>query len=386
MPSVRRRITQVPVSWMRSGTEQQVLDLSEKFVQAGHAVTVVVPGGQPLDRMADEARAIGASVERIGPLFAPDRKQVLKSLFELGMVLRRTRTEIVHYHYPYLFWHPRLIPVARLAGVRRVVRTEQNPIHEPASTKQRILQHATDAMVSKIVFVSSDNMRKHQQFCGRPAQKCSVIPNAIDPKSILADRSPEYRRKVRAELGLPADAVIALKVGVYDERQGFMDFIRAAPAALAKAPDMHFALLGNCPRRPEAEKLAAELGVTQRIHFLGQRSDVRQILCTFDMYVQSSLFEGMSVSMLEALAAGLPMVTTRVDGVSDVFPGEKGALFADIHDTAGLGEHIARLANDQALRLELGQSAQAHVRQSYTTDMLHQRYSSLYSEMTGTAG
>jgi glycosyltransferase involved in cell wall biosynthesis len=362
---------------MKSGTEQLVLSLSERLVGAGYRVTLLVPDGERLDEMADSGRELGAEVARIGPLFGGNRWQRERTLARVASVLSTAKPDLLHMHYPYLYWHPRLVAVARLVGVRCVVRTEHNPLQGPASLGQRLLMRGADALVREIIFVSSDNLRKHQQFCGRPVEKCSVIYNAVDSETLRASATAEQRREVRARLGLPDDALIAVKIGAYDERQGYLDFVRAA-AQVKTSTNLHFALIGNCPARETVALLAKELGIAERFHLLGNRTDVREILSTFDIYVQCSHYEGMAISMLEGLSAGLPMVTTRVDGVNDVFPDERGALFVDLRDLAGIAAGLKQLSESAELRQKLAATSQPLVRNQFTPVQLFERCRAVY--------
>lgn len=376
----RSHIAQFPVSFMKSGTEQLVLDLSERLVLEGHRVTILVPDGERLDEMAEAGEKLGADVTRVGPLFGASRWQRERTLARVASVLSKARPDLLHLHYPYLYWHPRLLAIARLAGVKRLIRTEHNPLQGPALLAQRLTVRGADALVREIIFVSSDNLRKHQEYCGRPASKCSVIYNAVNHEKIRPSATSEQRAEARARLGLPEDALIAVKIGAYDERQGYLDFVRAA-ARVKTSVKLHFALVGNCPAREAVEQLAKELGIADRFHLLGNRTDVHEILSTFDIFVQCSHYEGMAISMLEALSAGLPMVTTRVDGVSDLFPDEQGALFVDLGDVPGIAAGLERLAENAELRQKLAGRSQALVRSQFTPVQLFERSRAVYERV-----
>jgi glycosyltransferase involved in cell wall biosynthesis len=167
-------------------------------------------------------------------------------------------------------------------------------------------------------------------------------------------------------------------VAALEERKGILDFVAAARVAAAANPNVDFAVVGDGPLRERAESLVAQHGLAGRFHFLGHRGDVRRILCAFDVFVQPSHHEGLSLVMLEALAAGLPMVTTRVDGVSDVLPEERGALCADVGDVGGLGRAMARAAADDGLRGELVAVSQRRVLERFTVEAMYQDYVALY--------
>ena len=173
-------------------------------------------------------------------------------------------------------------------------------------------------------------------------------------------------------------------VGALEERKGVLDFVRAARVALDGDGTLQFFVLGDGGLREAAAALAGELGMAGRVHLLGYRPDVRAILGVSDLYVQPSHYEGLSIAMLEALAAGLPMVTTKVEGVADVFPDGRGAVAVDVGDIGGLGAGIVLLAGDAPLRETLSNRSAARVREAFTIDVIRECYRRLYAELLST--
>jgi glycosyltransferase involved in cell wall biosynthesis len=356
--------------------EQVVLDLSRYFVAAGHDVSVLIPQLATLEGMAAEARALGANVEPVGPLHS-EGHDVVRNGAQLVDVLRRLRPDVVHFHVP-------AEPVcfesvgASIARVPIRIRTEHNPVLQASGKRQRLKMRVMDLTFHRIVYLSQGNRRAHLVRLGRRWAGSTIIGNGVDPLQVNADRSIAHRRQVRLSLNLPLEPEIAVMVGTLEQRKGPLDFVRAARVAASIHPRMHFAIIGDGDLRVSTEELASELGVVDRVHFLGRRQDVRELLSTFDLYVQASHYEGMSVAMLEALAAGLPMVTTRVDGVEDVLPGGSGALLVNIADWHSLGVEIARLAHDSLLRQQLATISQQRVLADFTVDAVCARYRLLY--------
>ncbi len=376
----RMHIAFVAVTYMRSGTEQLILDLSQRLVADGQTVSIVIPGLPALDSMAEAATAMSVRVERAGDLFGRGR-DVRRNACHIFGYFRRERPAIVHLHIP---WAPvgfETIIATWMARVPHLVRTEHNPITAPLSLRQRVKMRVLDALVERIVFVSAGNLRQHMANCGRPARKCVVIPNGIPVDEVVCGRSPERRAAARKQLGLPLDATIAVLVASLGVRKGPLDFVRAAARASERASELHYAIIGEGEERSEVGRLTAQFGLGDKMHLLGRRPDVRRILHCFDIYVQPSHYEGMAISMLEALAAGLPMVTTRVDGTDDVLPGERGALFVNVGDVDGLARAMVRLAQDPTLREDLSGISRERVRSHFATDVMYHRYRSLYGQL-----
>ncbi len=372
----RSRIVLVAVSFMRSGTEQVILDLARYFVAAGHKVFIFIPRLASLDGMADEARRLGATAVRVGPLHSVGH-DVVQNGRELYRLFRRIRPDVVHFHVP---WEPVCFEsvVARLARVPVRIRTEHNPALEPRGRRDRLKMRVVDETFDAVVYLSEGNRLSHTTCLGRRLNRSTIIGNGVDPHSVSSDVSPAHRAEIRRRLDVPTEVELAVLVGNLEPRKGPLDFIRAASFAANLHPSMHFVLVGDGVLRAETQDLAAQLGIGNRTHLLGGRPDVRSILSAFDVYVQASYYEGMSVAMLEALAAGLPMITTRVDGVEDVLPGGIGALRVDIGDWRSLGAEMARLAGDSALRQQLTRVSQRRVLDHFTVDAMCTRYAALY--------
>jgi len=373
------RIAYVAVSFLRSGTEQVILDLACHFIRNGHQVWTVIPELAGLNGMAEEAHGIGARVERVGPLHS-EGHDAMRNGIELWRLFRRLRPDVAHFHVP---WEPVCFEsvAAAIAQVPVRVRTEHNPALQAFSAKQRLKMSVMDRSFSAIVYLSEGNRRSHVKNLGRRLKGSRIIGNGVDPRSITADRSDSHRSAVRRRLNLPMDAVIPVMVGTLEQRKGPLDYVRAAHVASKINPAMHFAIVGDGDLWSATEQLADELGIGDRVHLLGRRPDVRELLSSFDMYVQASYYEGMSVAMLEALAAGLPMITTRVDGVEDVLPDGTGALYVDIGDWSKLGESMTELAAKQDLRERLTAVSQRRVMSEFTVEAICQKYARLYRRL-----
>jgi glycosyltransferase involved in cell wall biosynthesis len=380
MAGRRARIAHVAVTNGRSGTEQILLDLVRHFAAAGHELSVLVPRLPSLEGFGREVQQAGARLEPVGPLFAADRS-VAQTGLEMFQVLRRIRPDVVHFHVP---WAPACYEGVLAACAARVpvrIRTEQNPVPHVQGAKQRLKMRLLDASIHHLVYVSQSNERSHTANLGRRRDRTSVIPNGVDPSAVTTTRDPATRRAIRNCLGLPLDSVIALMMAGLVERKGPLDFVRAAGVAASLQPALHFAILGDGPLRTEAEVLAVELGIADRVHFLGHRLDARQQLGGFDIFVQPSHYEGMALTMLEALAAGLPLVTTRTDGVEDVLPGDRGALIVDVRNWTALGRAMAEAAAQAELRQELAAVSQRRVLDHFTVDTMCDRYARLYRSL-----
>ena len=212
-----------------------------------------------------------------------------------------------------------------------------------------------------------------------PACRIAVIPNGIRPEDFVVsvDRQ-EYRRS----LGVPADATLLGSVAALVPQKGLETLVRAVAAVRRERPAVHLAVAGQWPLQPQLERLASKLDPAGGIHFLGQRDDVPQLLAALDLFVLPSLWEGMPYSLLEAGAAGVPVVATDIPGNADlIVPGETG-LLARPGDALELAVTLFRALDDPA-RPRMAAALQERVRREFTLEAMIEGHVRLYGELVG---
>ena len=200
------------------------------------------------------------------------------------------------------------------------------------------------------------NSRAVKQALGN-LERCRVVYNGID---LPAPSGKEERNRARRALGLAEDETAVGTVGHFAPLKGYEDLLRAIPPIKEKVPAARFLITGGAlypayrDYRRHLEESARELGVADRIVFTGEREDPGEILAALDIFVLPSRSEGFGRANLEAMAAGLPVVSTRVGGIPEVvIDGETGILVPPNRPEA-LAEAITALAEDPALRKRLG--------------------------------
>lgn len=219
----------------------------------------------------------------------------------------------------------------------------------------------------------SEGVRRYSRDVGRlPPGRLWTIPNGVDPGPI--DVAPAADR---ASLGLAVGDRVALFVGRIDAQKGVSTLLDAWRRALGDRPDWHLLVVGEGPERAALQR------DEPRIHWLGRRGDVFGLLKVADMFVLPSLWEGMPNAVLEAMAAGLPVVGTRVEGTAElVVEGETGWLVAP-GDAAALAAALTLAADDPAARARLGAAGRVRVESVYTMKRVTQAYDRLWSTLLG---
>jgi glycosyltransferase involved in cell wall biosynthesis len=205
-----------------------------------------------------------------------------------------------------------------------------------------------------------------------------AIPNGLaDPGRNANVNAEELRR----QLGAPGDDLLVLSISRLAAEKGLEYLIEAATTLSLMRRRVQIVIAGDGPAQERLERLAATLGVTDRVRFIGFREDVVELLSACDLVVLPSLREGLSISLLEAMAAGKPIVATNIGSQREVASHAEMALFVPPGDTTSLTEAIVRLAGDQGLMTRLGNNARTVYQNFYTEDRMLQSYRQLYLDL-----
>jgi glycosyltransferase involved in cell wall biosynthesis len=323
------------------------------------------------------ARRYGADLRPL-PSLSPeiDPRADLRALRELRRIVRAYRPHIVHTHTAKAGALGRT--AALLAGTSPpvIVHTYHGHVLEgyfgtAVTAGYRAVERGLARFSDRLVGVSQATVDDLVRLGIAPRERFTVIPLGLDLDRFLS-------LEPRAEAG-EGDAV-ALYAGRLVPIKRVDVLLRALARARAGGARLSLAVLGDGELRPDLERLAASLGIAGAVTFLGYREDVVPHLAEADMAVLSSANEGTPVALIEAAAAGRPLVGTRVGGVGDVVAGGAGRLVED-GDEEALAAALAELAGDRALRLSMGARAREHVRERYGSARLVADIERLYEAL-----
>jgi len=231
----------------------------------------------------------------------------------------------------------------------------------------------------------SEGVWRFSEMSGLPADRLLVIPNGIDPGPY--DRAVPIRR---GELGIPEEAHLALFVGRLDPQKGLPDLIDAVEWVCVRSPEWHLAIVGDGPDRDWlSTRLRSQDGISNhpslagRVHWLGRRSDVPRLLKTANILVLPSHWEGMPNVVLEAMAAGLSVVATRVEGTEDlVVDGQTGWLVPP-SDPMALGRALLQAAQNPERCRTYGEAGRYRVEKFFTPDRVVEAYERVWAALLG---
>ena len=228
-----------------------------------------------------------------------------------------------------------------------------------------------------IVAVSKDLASFLVAGLGIPERDLRVIHNGV---ATVSNRgSPPDRATARRAVGIPEAGRLCVAVGNLYPVKDHATLIRAA----GRIPELRIAIAGRGEEEARLLALARDLGIAERVHLLGLRDDIGQILESADLFAQPSLSEGLPLAVLEAMSLGLPVVASDVGGISEaVEHGRSGILVAPGRDEE-LARAIQQILDDDEARDALGRAARARVEAEFSMDSMTDRYEALYRELIG---
>lgn len=373
MSRTRPRVLILTVGFGVGGAEQLILSTAPRLRDAGFEVTVgALKGRGPI---AEELEAEGVRCIALEGRGRGD-------LFVVGRLLRFLRAEPVEILHAHLF--PANV-AARLAGRAAgvpIVITAHHDTDVFGRPHHRLMERLTARLSDRIV-ACSDAVRRYALECyGLPEAKVVTLRNAIVVPALVDD--PSGRARHRAGFGAgPEDLLIGTLGRLEEPKKGLSFFLRAAALIARERPRARFVLVGEGPARKRLETLAEAAGLAGRTVFAGERRDVAALLPAFDLFVQPSLWEGFGLTLLEAMAAGRPVIASRVGGVPEVVRDGRDGLLVPPGDAEALAGAVLALLRDPVLAARLGRSGRERVATSFGIDGLVRDTVALYRELLG---
>jgi glycosyltransferase involved in cell wall biosynthesis/ribosomal protein S18 acetylase RimI-like enzyme len=302
-------------------------------------------------------------------------------LFRLRKFLQSERYRIVHTHTSKGGFVGRL--AARLAGVPVIVHTAHGfAFHEGSRRSIRLfvslLERIASRWCDRIVSVSEFHRDWAVQLGICSPGRIVAIPNGI---AEIGWNKEISSTEVRRQLGARPGDLLVLSVARLASDKGFEYLIEAAAMLPRTGRRILIAIAGDGPARERLAQLARDRGVTDRVSFLGFRDDVGDLLAACDLVVLPSLREGLSISLLEAMAAGKPIIATGIGSQREVAAHGEMARLVPPAKASSLRDEILRLAEDQALMARLGTNARSIYQRFYTEDKMLESYRQLYFEL-----
>lgn len=358
------RVLQVVLSLNPGGTERLVLDL---VMRLNNEIPMSVCCLDDEGSWAGQLRDCGvpvSSLRRI-PGFQP------KLGSEIHALARQHGATMIHAHHysPFVYsclarvWSPRT----------GLVFTEHGRVSDtPPSTKRRLANRVMSKFPTHVFAVSAE-LRQHIVAEGFSPDQVKVIYNGI---SIRPASDAGTRVAVRTRLGVGDSTLVIGTIARLDPVKDLGTLIDATALTRARRP-VRLVIVGDGQERTALERRAAERGVQDAVTFLGHRDDARDWLVGCDVFVNCSISEGVSLTILEAMAASIPVVVTKVGGTPEVVTPECGVLVSP-RDPHGIADALVSLGNDAPRRAALGAAGRARAEAQFSLDRMVRQYRDVY--------
>lgn len=357
------RILQVINSMHTGGAEVLLLQTVQALQRLGCVQEVYLLNGAETP-LLHQLRSTGVPVRasRWGHVYHPGQVADLQRQFELQ------RYDLLHVHlFPAQLW---AAMARRLAGVGTPMVTTEHSTH---NGRRRALLRPLDSWMyrqyEKVLCISQATEEALWRWVPVVRERTIVVPSGIDLSRFEATGTEKPEIELSRWAGLTA-----VFTARFEAEKDHKTLLRA----VARLPSLRLLLVGDGSRRPEAERLARDLGVADRVVFLGNRTDVPTILRSADLYIHSVHWEGFGLAALEAMATGLPVIASRVPGLTEVV-GEAG-LYFDPGNVDQLVACIRRIIVDEDLRRTMAEAARRRAK-CFSIQEAARRYLEVYHEV-----
>ena len=329
------------------------------------------PGLAPL---LEEARQLGVELRTVPPLRGAAGWSRLPTLVRQ---IRDERAAIFHAHLTWPLACRLGLVGAALAGVPAVVATAQLFVDLPRDAWTTVQHRLVSTCVDRYLAVSRQVAAQLRDRFGVRPGRITMVPNAV-----ALERFSPARTSASSPRPDPAGRPTVLTVARLDPQKGLHHLISAA----ALVPEARFMIVGDGPERAGLESRIAQLNLGDRVQLLGFRSDIPELLAACDLFVLPSLFEGLPLSILEAMAASRPVVATAIGGNDEAVADGVTGVLVPPSDPQALADAIRHLLRDPERRRRFGEAGRQRAEMEFSTTAMVDRVAAVYDELLAAPG
>lgn len=326
-------------------------------------------GGNPLEQ---ELRSASVNVVNLDARNLRDAGAMRR----LSRLVRNLRPELIHAHLAYAAIWGSLI--ARRHRVPFVASLHIPPSHAGGlreSIRQRLMVFLLNRFSARVVVVSHALGHEWERSTSLDGSKIAIVHNGID----LEPGPMETDGSIRQELGIGSQASVIATVAVLRRDKGIDTLLRAAREVLDRRGDCILVVVGDGPMSDEWKRMANDLGISRSVRWTGFRRDVAAILAEADLFVLPTLRDAFPTVLLEAFAAGVPVIASEVGGVPEIVEDERTGLLVPPGDEKALADAIDRALGDSSWRDRTAEAARTKVERDFSIDAWFNRLENLYS-------
>ncbi len=329
------------------------------------------------DRLAD---ALDANVEvrTFGMSGSIRNPRDIGGLVAMVKALREIRPAVVHGYLLRGNFHGAV--AGRLARVPVVV-TSKRGLHEPAGAAERFAVNVSNRLSDALTGNSMEVLEFTRRVESGLRAPMSMIPSGIDTSRFDPARvGRQAGWAIRSELGVGEAPIVGTAI-TFRPRKGFRMLFEAMAEVLESVAGAHLVIAGADEMPEEPSALAVALGIRDRVHLLGRRSDMPEVLSSLDVFVLPSESEGMSNAILEAMAMQLPVVVTAVGGAPEQVEEGRSGYLVQYPDSAAMAARVVDLLGDEPLRARIGKAARTRVVSAYSAAGMVRQIEDLYGKL-----
>ncbi len=368
--------------WSMGGTAIYVVKLARGLRRLGYRVAVICGAesapGDGIEPMRAELRRAGVQVHAIKD-GDPSLAGRLRRLRRFVSVLRQYRGCVFVTLLGYYTATGTSTLAAALGRPSAYVRVDLQPpvVNEvPVTWRHRFDAWWQNFVVDRYVVGCAENVADFARWLGRPAAKTEVIHTGIELERFVPGRNREPTRRA---LGYsPEVMVIGTVSRIAEERKGMAHFADMAGLLAPRFPQARFLIVGDGPTRAALERQIAALGIADRVHITGWRTDIPDLLAAMDIFVMPALVEGGPTTVLEAMAMARPTVSTRAGMVPEIMEHGYSGLIVEPGSARALADAVAMLLTDEPLRRRLGENAREVAERRFSIETMVERYLALF--------
>lgn len=364
---------------LRPGGAERLVLTTVKHLDPERFMSVVVALLPPLDLKEDLER-LGVPVHHLGLRGPLDWR---RGILVLAGLLRRYRPNILHTHLPYANFYGRL--AGFLARVPSIV-TSLHSLEYTHWTSDRLrfrFRKFVDRMAGRLLnasFIAVSRAVRDDYVRHFGLKGVEVIYNYLDPVE-FAPMTADDVEAVRSQFGWTSKELVLLNVARLDWEKGQDSILLAMPGILKAIPEARLLLVGDGPKEESLRTTARSLGLKDVVVFAGKRRDIQSLLGMADVFLFTSVAEGLGIALIEAMAAGLPVVASQVEGIVEVVEDGVNGILVRPEDTLEIAKAVVRLYAEPGLRCALGQQARLTVERRFSLAVGLAKVEALYESL-----
>jgi glycosyltransferase involved in cell wall biosynthesis len=362
------RLLHIIPTLVRGGAEKQLALVAGGLPRSEFDVHVaVLTHTGPLEASLQKA---GIPVTVIGKRWKVDPL----AYWRLKALIRRLKPDIVHTWLFAANSYGRQAAIA--AGVKHIVAGER--CVDPWKSGLHLTIDRALARRTQRIVTNSTGVREFYAARGLPAEKFTVIPNGI---RVTEPTDPVTRDELLAELGLPPTQYLIGVVGRLWPQKRVKDLLFAAEVLKTARDGWQMLIVGDGPQRWRLTRFRDQLRIADRVHFLGERPDVPRLMPHFDLLWLGSQYEGQSNAIMEAMAAGVPVIATDIPGNRDLVVQDETGYLVPLGERLEFTRRTTWLFDDEPLRRRMGEAGRRRILAEFTVEQMIDRHAALYREL-----